>query len=74
MAHARIVQDPKIMMGKPVIRYTRIPVEAVLRMLGEGRSIDTILDAYPGLMREDVHAAQAFAADYLASERILAAE
>ena len=74
MVHARIVQDPRIMMGKPAIRGTRITVEAILRMLGEGRSVEGVLDAYPGLTRDDVLAAQSFAADYLASEKVLAAE
>jgi uncharacterized protein (DUF433 family) len=74
MAQSRIVQDPKIMMGKPVIRGTRIPVEIILRMLGAGHSVEVILDSYPGLSREDILAAQTFAADHLAGERVLAAE
>jgi uncharacterized protein (DUF433 family) len=61
-------------LGKPVIRGTRIPVEIILRLLGNGHSVETILESYPSLTHEDVLAAQAFAADFLASWRTLAAE
>ena len=64
MDHPRISQNPKVMMGKPVIRGTRIPVEIILRLLGNGHSVEEILNSYPGLTREDVLAAQAFAADF----------
>ena len=74
MDHPRISQNPKVMTGKPVIRGTRIPVEIILNLLGEGHSIEAVLDAYPGLKREDILAAQAFAADYLSSFRVVAAE
>ncbi len=43
----RIEVNPKVMMGKPVIRGTRIPVELVLRKLSEGATEDDLLDAYP---------------------------
>jgi uncharacterized protein (DUF433 family) len=74
MTHDRIISDPKIMMGKPVIRGTRITVEVILRLLGQKHTVEQIVDAYPGLTEDDIHAAQAFAAEYLASGRILAAE
>jgi uncharacterized protein (DUF433 family) len=73
MKHPRISQDPAVMVGKPVIRGTRITVELLLRLLGQGWSIETILDEYPHLKREDILAAQSFAADYLADERIIVA-
>jgi uncharacterized protein (DUF433 family) len=73
MAHERITSDPKIMFGKPCIRGTRIPVETILRWLGKGVRTDELLTEYPGLAREDVLAAQSFAADYLGDERILPA-
>jgi len=63
MDHERIVSDPKIMMGKPVVRGTRITVEVILRLLGQGQSVEAVVDAYPSLSASDVHAAQAFAAD-----------
>jgi uncharacterized protein (DUF433 family) len=62
---------PAVMLGKPVIRGTRIPVELILRKLGEGATEADLLDAYPRLTREDIHAALAYAADSLAHETIL---
>ncbi len=59
----RIEINPKIMLGKPVIRGTRIPVELVLRKLNEGATEAELLDAYPNLTPDDIHAAVAYAAD-----------
>ncbi len=73
-SHPRIIRDPEIMMGKPVIRGTRITVEHILRCLAAGDSVAHILRNYPHLTEEDIRAAQAFAADYLAHEGIEAAE
>ena len=52
--HDRIVSEPGIMLGKPVIRGTRVPVELLVRKLGEGASVEEMLDAYPKLQREDI--------------------
>jgi uncharacterized protein (DUF433 family) len=72
MPHAnRIEVNPKVMLGKPVIRGTRIPVELILRKLGEGASEADLLDAYPRLKRADIHAAQTYAADMLALEEVI---
>jgi uncharacterized protein (DUF433 family) len=71
MSHERIEINPQIMAGKPVIRGTRIPVELVLRKLGTGMSPEAILAAHPRLTLDDIRAAQAFAADYLAGEEIV---
>ena len=71
MKHDRIVCDPKVMVGKPVIKGTRIKVEVILRWLGKGVTVEKLLEEYPSLTREDIQAAQSFAADYLADERIL---
>lgn len=71
MHHDRIEMDPEIMTGKPVIRGTRLPVELVLRKLGAGMLPEAILADHPRLTVEDIHAAQAFAADYLADEDII---
>jgi len=68
MADERIETNPDIMGGKPVIRGTRIPVELVLRKLGAGMPIESIIVDHPRLTPEDIRAAQAFAADYLAEE------
>jgi uncharacterized protein (DUF433 family) len=74
MAHSRIKQDPKVMFGKPVIAGTRITVEHILRCLGAGETAEDIIANYPPLTLEDIHAAQAYAADYLASGKLIAAE
>ncbi len=73
MAHDRIVWDPKIMSGKPVIKGTRIPVETILGWLGKGESVETLVDEYPTLTREDIQAAQTFAADLIANDRLVTA-
>jgi len=67
----RIEINPAIMLGKPVIRGTRIPVEIIIRKLSEGASEADLLDAYPRLSRADLQAALAYAADSLAHETIL---
>lgn len=71
MAHERVEINPDIMGGKPVIRGTRIPVELVLRKLGAGNSTEMVLADHPKLTIDDIRAAQAFAADYLADEEIV---
>jgi uncharacterized protein (DUF433 family) len=67
----RIEIDPAVMLGKPVIRGTRITVETILRKLGEGVSEKELLDAYPRLTTEDIRAAIRYAADSLAHEEIV---
>ncbi|MDH7577547.1 MAG: DUF433 domain-containing protein [Bacillota bacterium] len=57
----RIVVDPQILCGKPVIKGTRIPVYLILDLLAAGYSIERILEAYPSLNRDDIVAALAFA-------------
>ncbi|MGL9617506.1 DUF433 domain-containing protein [Bradyrhizobium sp. U531] len=71
MRHERIEINPGIMDGKPVIRGTRVPVELVLRELGAGMTTEGIIAEHPRLTADDVRAAQAFAADYLADEDII---
>ena len=70
MKHARIEINPDIMTGKPVVRGTRIPVELILRKLGAGASVEAIIADHPHLTRDDIRAAQAFAADYIAHDEI----
>jgi uncharacterized protein (DUF433 family) len=71
MTHDHIEISPAIMFGKPVIRGTRITVEHILRKLAEGMTVDEILADHPHLTPDDVYAAAAFAADYLAQEEIV---
>lgn len=59
----------EIMLGKPVIKGTRVPVELVVRKLGEGATIDDLLDGYPDLSREAIQAALIYAADMIGNER-----
>jgi uncharacterized protein (DUF433 family) len=61
MEEAMIVIDPSIMMGKPVLRGTRITVESILERLAAGESEDQILAAMPRLSREGIYAALAYA-------------
>ena len=70
-ANDRIRSDPKVMLGKPVIRGTRITVELILRKLSEGATEAALLDAYPHLSRKDVRAAVAFAADTIAHDETI---
>jgi uncharacterized protein (DUF433 family) len=67
-ASSRIEINPKVMLGKPVVRGTRIPVELLLRKLSEGATEADLFDAYPRLTRQDIQAALAYAADVLAHE------
>ena len=65
---SRIEINPGVMMGKPVIRSTRIPVELLLRKLSEGATVSELLDAYPRLTEDDVRACLTYAADAIAHE------
>jgi uncharacterized protein (DUF433 family) len=66
----RIHLDPKIMVGKPVIRGTRITVEHVMNELAAGMSVADIVREYPNLTEDDVRAACAYAAVSLADESV----
>jgi uncharacterized protein (DUF433 family) len=70
----RIEINPRVMLGKPVIRGTRITVELILRKLSEGATESDLIDAHPRLTREDIRAAIAYAADTLANEETLSLE
>jgi uncharacterized protein (DUF433 family) len=71
LVQERIEINPEVMLGKPVIRGTRITVELILRKLSEGATEADLLEAYPRLTRQDIHAALAYAASSLAHETIL---
>jgi len=66
----RITVDPKVMVGKPVIKGTRITVELILRLLAQGQAIEEILKAYPHLKKEDISAALEYAAEIIEEEKI----
>ena len=68
---SRIVMDSDVMLGKPVIKGTRITVEHILRKLSEGMSPEALLEAYPHLVREDILAALAYSVKVIESEEML---
>lgn len=61
----RIVMEPKIMTGKPVIKGTRLTVQYILNLLAHGTTIDEILSEYKGLTRDDILACLLYAAQTL---------
>jgi len=69
--HEWVESMPEVMQGKPVIRGTRIPVELIVRKMGEGASIEDLIDGYPNLTRESVQAALVYAADIIGNENII---
>lgn len=66
----RIVIDPHIMVGKPIIKGTRVPVELLVRMMAQGIPEKEILEEYPHLKAEDIRAALTYAANVVAAEDI----
>jgi uncharacterized protein (DUF433 family) len=69
----RIVIDPKIMLGKPVIKGTRLPAELIVEKIAYGETIKDIISDYPFLVEDDIRAALLYAAKRLAHEEIYAA-
>lgn len=67
-AHPRVVRDPNIMMGKPVIAGTRVPVETIVRQFAASADMAWVLRGFPDLTEEDVRAALAYAAEAVAAE------
>lgn len=68
----RIVSDPDVMLGKPVIKGTRITVELILRKFSEGTSFDEILQGYPNLTRKDIFACLSYSAEIIGEEALIA--
>ena len=68
-----IVSDSKIMLGKPLIKGTRITVELILKKLSEGETVDGLIAAYPALTSVSVAAALAYASDVIANETLIPA-
>lgn len=67
---ARIVLNPEVLAGKPVIRGTRLSVDFVIGLMADGWSEADILQNYPGLSRDDITACLAYARDVLRSEKV----
>ena len=66
----RIVADPKILVGKPVVKGTRLSVEFLVDQLAQGWTQAQILEEFPGLAVEDIHACLAYASEVLRSEKV----
>jgi uncharacterized protein (DUF433 family) len=68
--HPRIVLDPAILTGKPVIRGTRLSVDFIIGLMADGWAEADILRNYPGLTHDDIAACLAYARDVLRSEKV----
>jgi len=68
-----IVSDPEILVGKPIIKGTRLSVELIIGWLASGWTFEQVLDSYPHLTRDDILAALAFAAEMMREEQYIAA-
>ncbi len=66
----RIVADPSVLVGKPVIKGTRLAVEFIVELLASGWTESQVLESYPGLTTEDIRACLAFAADQISQLRM----
>lgn len=69
--YSSIINDPGIMLGKPVIKGTRITVELILKKLAEGMSTKELVLAYPQLSEGDIHECLRYASDTIANEEII---
>jgi uncharacterized protein (DUF433 family) len=66
----RITLDPKVLVGKPVIRGTRLAVEFIMDLLANNWTEQQILENYPGITHEDISACLHYATEMLKSERV----
>jgi len=67
-----IESNPNVMLGKPIIKGTRITVELIIQKLSEGASHSQLLEAYPSLTPNDILAALAYASEVISNETIIA--
>ena len=67
----RIIVDARIMVGKPVIKGTRIPVDAIITRIAEGMTVKEILEDYPNLSTDDVKAALEYTAEIIRGEDVM---
>lgn len=70
----RIVVNPEILVGKPVVKGTRLAVEFVIGLLAQGWAEAEVLRNYPGLTREDIQACLSYAGELLEGERVYPVE
>jgi uncharacterized protein (DUF433 family) len=68
----KINTNPAVMLGKSVIKGTRITVELILTRLSEGMTIEELLEAYPNITKEDIYAALSYSADVISREEMIA--
>lgn len=68
----RIIVDPKILVGKPVIKGTRIAVELVIDLLARGYTHEQVIEQYDHITNADIQACLAYASEALRSERVYA--
>jgi len=66
----RIIVDPKILVGKPIIKGTRLAVEFIIDLLAQGWSEEQILKNYPGLTKADIQACLQYASEVLKTQKI----
>jgi uncharacterized protein (DUF433 family) len=66
----RVVLDPNVLAGKPVLKGTRLAVEFIIDLLAEGWSEEQLLSNYPALTHEDIQACLAYAAETLRGEKV----
>ncbi len=69
--HKYIERNPDIMLGKPIIKGTRITVEIIMRKLAEGYNVNDLLKSYPHIRKKQILAALEYAADLIANEEII---
>ncbi len=74
MQDPMIESNPEIMMGKPVVRGTRVTVELILEKLGAGETVEQILEAHPRLTREGVLAAIRYGVKVLRTDDVYPVE
>ncbi len=66
----RVSVDPKVLLGKPVVKGTRIAVELIVDLMAKGWTQEQILDSYPNLTAEDIRACLGYASEVLQAERV----
>jgi uncharacterized protein (DUF433 family) len=68
--YERIVVDPEILVGKPIVKGTRLAVEFIIELLAQGWQEEDILKNYPGLTIEDIQACLSYASNVLHAEKV----